>query len=95
VNSNKTSPEFGNNTIEGGYACYPALFDTVWLRVSFRLLLLMVMLSPLLVCQCECSIKCSTCTVIIVVQLGSHFVSSNIWLSGLDTNNAKSKQTEE
>lgn len=35
-------------------ACYPALFDTVWLRVSFRLLLLllMVMLSPLLVCLC-------------------------------------------
>jgi len=42
-----------------------------------------------------CSIKCSTCTVIIVVQVASHFVSSNIWLSGLDTNNAKSKQTEE
>jgi len=98
VNSSKTSPEFGNNTIEGGYDCYPALFDTVWLRVSFRLLLLlllMVMLSPLLVCQRWCSIKCSTCTVIIVVQVASHFFASNIWLSGLDTNNAKSKQTEE
>jgi len=42
VNSSKTSPEFGNNTIEGGYDCYPALFDTVWLRVSFRLLLLLI-----------------------------------------------------
>jgi len=41
-----------------------------------------------------CSIKCSTCTVIIVVQVASHFVSSNIWFEW-DTNNAKSKQTEE
>jgi len=24
------------------YGCYPALFDTVWLRVSFRLLLLLI-----------------------------------------------------